>query len=60
VAIFSGWRRREPDDVPGLDLPHDLFKGKRRDVMALVYDDLALLGDEILDFALPFVSAGQK
>lgn len=53
VAVFSGWRRREPDNVPGLDLLHDLFESECRDVMALVHDNLAVLGDEILDFAPP-------
>src|ERR1022692_2360809 len=37
MAVFSGWRRREGKDVPGLDLFHDLFKSECRDVMALVH-----------------------
>jgi hypothetical protein len=53
MTVFSGWRRSEADDVPGLDLFHDLFKSECRDMMALVHDDLAVLGDEVLDFALP-------
>src|ERR1022692_816166 len=53
MAVFSGRRRREANDVPGLDLLHDLFKSECRDVMALVHDDMAILGDEILDFPLP-------
>src|ERR1039457_3815417 len=53
MAVFSGWRRREADDVLGLDLLHDLITSECRDVMALVHDNLAVLGNEILDFALP-------
>ena len=51
MAVFSGWCGRKADDVVGFDLFHDLFKSECRDMMALVNDDLAVLGDEVLDFA---------
>ena len=48
MTVFSGWRRRQPYNVLGLHLPHNLLECERRDVVALINNYLAVLDDKIL------------
>jgi hypothetical protein len=53
MAVLSSWSRRQPDHVLGLNLVHDLFKADCRKMVALVHDQMPVLGNEILDFSFP-------
>ena len=52
VAIFAGHGRREPEDVSGLGVTGDELEAHRRDMMALVYDEMTIVADEIVNLAL--------
>src|ERR1035438_6998215 len=43
-------RRSETNNVLSLHLLHNSFESERRDVVALVDDHLAILGDKVLHF----------
>jgi hypothetical protein len=42
----------QPDNVPGLDLPHHLFERKSRYVVAFVDDHLAVFSNKVLHLIL--------
>ncbi len=53
MAVLSSWSRRQPNDVPGLNLAYDLFKADCGKMVALVHDHMPVLGNEILHFSFP-------
>ena len=52
VAILAGDGRRQPEHEPRLGLSRDLLEAVGRQVMALVDDQVAVVGDAIVDDAL--------
>jgi hypothetical protein len=52
MAVFAGPRLPIAHHEPGLRLPHDGLEGVRRQMVALVNDDVAVVGDPIVDDAL--------
>ena len=53
VAVLPRDGRRQPEDEPRLRLARDLFEAVRRQVVALVDDQVAVVGHAIIDDALP-------
>ena len=52
MAVFPSWRRRQTYNVLGLHLLHNLLECKRRNVVALIDNYLAIVGDKILHLFL--------
>lgn len=52
VTVLARHGRRQPHHEPGLRLSDHRLEGLRRHVMALVNDDVAIVGDAIIDHAL--------
>jgi len=50
MAIFSSRRSRQAGNIFGFDLPHDLLEAERRNMVAFINDDVAVLSDEVLHF----------
>jgi hypothetical protein len=57
VALFSNWRRSEPDDEFRLDLLHDAFEAESGQMVALVGNHVSVLGDTVLHFTCHFAWA---
>src|SRR6266511_88346 len=53
VPIAPVGRRGEAEDKTRLDLREDAPERTRRDVVALIHDDVAVSGDDVVDLALP-------
>src|SRR5487761_487049 len=52
VAVLSCWPRREPRHEPRPCLPEHSIEAHGRNVVALVDQDVPVIGDQILDLAL--------
>ena len=53
VPVLACNGRRQPHDESGLGLARDLLEAVRRQVMALVNDQMAVVGHAVVDHALP-------
>ena len=53
VTVFSRRRRSKTNDILSLHLLHNLLESERRDMVALVDDHMAILGDKVLHFLFP-------
>jgi hypothetical protein len=51
VAVLACDGRRQANDKSGLGLAYHLLETVRRQVMALVDDDMAVVGDAVVDHA---------
>ena len=48
VSVFSNRGGRQAENVPALDPFEHLLEGESGNVMALIHDDMAVFGDQIL------------
>jgi hypothetical protein len=53
VAILPRGRRCQANHILRFDLPQDLLKRERREVVAFVDDDMSVFGHEVLHLLLP-------
>ena len=52
MPILAGHSRRQPHHEPRLCLSHDRLEGLRRQMVTLVDDDVAVVGDQVIDDVL--------
>jgi hypothetical protein len=60
VAVFPRGRSGQSGNVSPSGLSHDLFEAECGNVMALVNDDVPILGDKILHFAFAMETLEQR
>jgi hypothetical protein len=59
MAILPSQRGRKAKDVLGLGLPSDCFEAHGREMVALVDDQVAIIGNELRNFPLPYQALDQ-
>jgi len=59
MPVFPSRRGGEPDNVVRFHLAHHLFKAERAQMVAFIDNDVAVLGNEILNLAVPLETLKQ-